>query len=31
MIACESSREFHLIANVLPLFRHIGALRRHSF
>jgi hypothetical protein len=31
MIACETSREFHLIANVLPLLRHIGALRRYRF
>jgi len=31
MIACESSREFHLIANVLPLLRHSGAIRGIRF
>ena len=30
MVARECSREFHLIANVLPLFRHLGALKRSS-
>jgi hypothetical protein len=31
MIACENSREFHLIANVLPLLRHSGAIRGIRF
>jgi len=31
MVALERSREFDLIANVLPLFRHTAAIRRHSF
>jgi hypothetical protein len=31
LVAFERSREFDLIANVLPLFRHIGALKMHSF
>jgi len=31
MIACECSREFHLIASALPLLRHIGDLRRYPF
>ena len=33
MIACENSREFYLVANILPLLHHIDivALRRHRF
>jgi hypothetical protein len=31
MVARKYRREFDLIANVLPLFRHSGALRRHWF
>ena len=31
MVALESSREFDLIADVLPLFRHIVTLNSHRF
>lgn len=31
MIALESSREFHLITNMMPLFPHIGTFKSYPF